>query len=80
MRSSMQILKSGFLYSEKIITPDKTASTDLDEKKLLHISLLCSGYRQKEAAVIQIILPFVYYGFTHFTVHLRISSFFSQSI
>ena len=36
----------------------------------------CSGYLQKEATVIPIILPFVYHGFTHFTVHLRISSFF----
>ena len=40
------------------------------------ILVLCSGYLQKEAAVIPIILPFVYHGFAHFTVHLRISSFF----
>ena len=52
---------------------------------------LCSGYLQKEAAVIPIILPFVYHGFhslhcpsknffLFFAVHLRISSFFSMRI
>ena len=34
----------------------------------------------KEATVISIVLPFVYHGFTHFTIHLRMSSFFSMQI
>ena len=41
---------------------------------------LCCGYLRRDATVILIVLPFVYYGFAHFTVHLRISSFFSMRI
>ena len=41
---------------------------------------LCSGYLRKEATVISIVLPFVYHEFAHFTVHLRISSFFFMRI
>ena len=44
------------------------------------LSDLCSGYLRKEATVISIVLPFVYHGFAHFTVHLKISSFFSKRI
>ena len=38
---------------------------------------LCSGYLWKETTVISIVLPFVYHRFSHFTIHLRISSFYS---
>ena len=47
---------------------------------LLAISYLCSGYILREAIVISFVLPFVYHGFTHITVHLRIYSFFSMRI
>ena len=40
----------------------------------------CFSYLRKEATVISIVLPFVYHRFAHFTVHLRISSFFSMRI
>ena len=39
-------------------------------------SELWSGYLRKEATVISNVLPFVYHGFAHFTVHLKNSSFF----
>ena len=32
---------------------------------------LCSGYLRKETAVVSIVLPFVYRGYTHFAVHLK---------
>ena len=38
-----------------------------------YLWILCSGYQQKEAFVIPIILPFVYHGFTNFNVHLVIA-------
>ena len=40
----------------------------------------CPGYLRKETAVVSIVLPFIYRGLAHFTVHLRISSFFYESL
>ena len=55
---------------------EKVSAIDESNAWLTNFSLfwwlLCSGYLQKEAAVIPIILPFVHHGFTDFTVHLRI--------
>ena len=50
------------------------------EQHIQRAWFLCSGYLRKEATVISIMLPFVYHEFAHFTVHLRIPSFFSMRI
>ena len=38
-------------------------------RKLFSKLTALSGYLRKEATIISIVLPFVYHGFSHFTVH-----------